>query len=275
MDIDIGHTATAIQHKPLPFGQKGSIFGNHRGSRVAQIGTTLSRPAAGVDIRSHTSGTLTLDQLLAVGVLAHQLITGREIEKQLGSRCGLKKRWRHHTPQILTYLDPKAHLTSLEEQIHTKRSTQQSGIFYLFTATKPPFLVKFPVIGQVSFWHDPSDLTIVQDHGAVVEPILVPQRCPDDYDAFHYTTSQLLKSLYHFLSDIFLKKEILEAVAGETKLWKKDKGAAFVLVDQGAQMLHIGLYVPKKELGRESADAIEAKHHSLFSLISIFSITSS
>ena len=44
--------------------------------------------------------------------------------------------------------------------------------------SKPALLVEFPIIRQMRLRHDAEDLAGMDDHSTIIEPALMPQRCP-------------------------------------------------------------------------------------------------
>ncbi len=158
----------------------------------SEVCSGFSCPRRGVKVSGKAAGRLVGDKVVAVFVLGNGDVRGGEIQDD---RCAGQRGiagWRNRYPQILADLHeerkrwvrfalekktlPKGYLPLAEQIDHSAARCRCRSKLSVF--------VELAIIGQESFWNNPQDFTLTQDHGAVEKQIIDLKRHADNRDQF-------------------------------------------------------------------------------------------
>ena len=130
------------------------------------------------------AGRLLSDQLPQIGVLAHPLGRGREVEDELCTvECQPRRGGRCH-PEVLADFDAELGAVHRKGELRAEVGllTRRRDALLLDAGPRgePARLVEFGVVGDVALGHHAEQAPLGHNRRAVVEPVLVPQRKTDD-----------------------------------------------------------------------------------------------
>ena len=175
--IDLCSLQVGIHRKTLAFCQQLPVLIDNGISTIDHVLCALTESTSTVNIAGYGTGTLLRQQTLKIGMFANKLVTGRKIENQVGSGKSQMITGRSWCPNILTDLNTKADSFSSSKQHGVGMNNKLlTSIVYgswsqVLRRSEPALLIKFGIIGQISFRNDAQQLAFLEDYRSVEQQI--------------------------------------------------------------------------------------------------------
>ena len=175
LDVDLTHLDLWLQGETVAFDEQLTILEEHRVASIDHILRRLTETTAGIDIATDGTGTLLRQERLQIGVLANELVAGREVEDDIGSCQGQIVAGRNGCPNILADLDTELHAITRHKQLGF--GTDMDGAackedicrIQVLGRGKPTLLIELTVVGQIGLGDDTHDATTLNDDCAIIK----------------------------------------------------------------------------------------------------------
>ena len=105
-----------LGREPICLTEQVPVFADDGIAAIDHVLGRLAETAAGIDVTAHRTCTLLAEQRAQVLVLPGQLVTGREVEHQVGTGHGQRIARRHRGPDVLADLNAEIHPVAGGEQ---------------------------------------------------------------------------------------------------------------------------------------------------------------
>ena len=181
-DVDVGDGYLGTGGETLPFGQHLAVLGNDSVAAKDQVGCRFAIAARCVNISGDAVGTLVLDEVHQIGVLADELVARRQVHDHVGAIDGGNAAGRSGNPQVLTDLHSYTGTPSLKYHVGAKRhfgATHHNAVLAGngrdVARGEPTFLVKLLIVGDIGLGNHPH-FAVVDDNGAVEQVAAATQR---------------------------------------------------------------------------------------------------
>ena len=108
-------------------------------------------------------------------MLADELVTGREVEDDIGSCQGQIVAGRNRCPDILTDLDTELHAITRHKElglgtdVDGAASKEDICGIQVLGRGKPTLLIELTIVGQVGLGNDTHDATTLNDYCTIIK----------------------------------------------------------------------------------------------------------
>ena len=251
LDVDVGDRQPAVRGEPLALDQFRPELVDRRLTVPGKVGGALAPARGGKDIGRQGPHRLAGAQHSPLVRLADDDVRGRQVQ-QNSRACERRAGGRRlRSPEVLTDLgseDEAGTVDRLEDQARRKihgLAVQNHRVFRAAgSRCEPALLIIFAVVGQIGLGHDAEHGPGTQNHGAVVEGVAAPHRCPDHRDHTRRVRGPGQDSdlPLHLGQQGVLHHQVIDGVAAQRQLRKDDQIDALRarLSDQGDMLSRIG-----------------------------------
>ena len=278
LHVDLRDQKAAV--KP-PLRQQRAVFRDHLVGAEHHVGGGFPLAGAGIDIAAQELCRLHGHQLAAVGVLSDEVVAGRQVADNGGSRLGHADGGRVRCPQVLA---------DLKTQLQVRQILAFKDLFrakgYQFLAaegdviilcrrrSKLALLVKFTVIGQMGLGHQAQDLSLLYNRRAVIQFVVYPHRHAHGGDhlqipgGLQHRGERLLRPPQQGL----LIEQVAAGVARQAQLRQHQHldPRLFRLAHHGKGLLGVVVAVRQAQLGRAAGHRDKTVFHGIDLLTMIF-----
>ena len=158
-----------LEGETLTLSQQLAVFENHGISAIDHVLRRFAKTAGGIDVAADGARTLLSNQRAQIGVLADELIAGREVDNDVSTSHCQVIAGRNWCPYILTDLYAKLDaLIGLEHfrfGRYRNRCTSQINVcgIQILRGGKPALLVELIIVGQIGLRNNTQQRTALDD----------------------------------------------------------------------------------------------------------------
>ena len=117
LDVDLTLLYLWRETETISFHQQLSVLENHGIATIDHILRGLTETTAGIYIAADGTGTLLSQQGLEIGMLTNELVAGREVEDDIGTRERQIVAGRNRCPHIFADLNAKLHTIGSDKDL--------------------------------------------------------------------------------------------------------------------------------------------------------------
>ena len=189
---------------------------------VDRVGGGFAVACARVDVAAQTARALLAQQLLAVEVLARQLVAGGGIGDEQRARLGEPRAGLLGHPEVLADLHAEGEAAAVKQQLLADGrilAKEEDAARRRMAGGKPAGLVELRVVGQVFLGHE-AQPAAGDDGGAVVQLAVDLQGQADDKRGLGPLVHQRPERVQRGAQQRGLKEQVAAGIAGEAELRK-------------------------------------------------------
>ena len=127
LHIHLTHLDLRLEAETLALCQQMSILEDHRVAAIDHILCRFAETAAGIDVGTDGACTLLREQPFQIGMLADELVAGREVEDDVGTRQSEVVAGRYRSPDVFAYLHTELHAVGCHKQFGVSADIDESA----------------------------------------------------------------------------------------------------------------------------------------------------
>ena len=253
LHINLSSLQLWLEREALTLDEQSAVLENHRVATIHHILCRFAKATRRIDVATHSARTLLSHQRAQVVVLADELVAGREVQDDIGTRHRQVVAGRNGCPDVLADFHAKLDVTHLEElgfSRQTDRCASQIdiGVVQVLRRGKPALLVELTVVGQIGLRHNAQQGATLDNGSAVEQQTTGLNRQAYHADDVELTSEvqQLEQSILGLVEQQFLLKQVLTCVTRQRQFGEAEQlhalaiGQCDELLDFLYVVLHIG-----------------------------------
>ena len=251
--VDLLDHHLARQRESLALSQQAAVLIDEGIASEDDVLRGLAEAAGAVDVGRDGACALLREERLQIGVLAHELVAGGEVEDDVGTGQGQLVAGGSGRPDVLAHLDAEEHVVTRAEELCLGCELYGAACktdFHrpqVLGRSKPALFVELAVVGQVGLRHDAQQLSTLDDGSTVEQQVACYDGQSDNGDDVELA-GEVHEREYCRLGRVEergLGEQVLAGVARDRQLGEYNDfdALSFGLSDEALYLLHVVLYV--------------------------------